>query len=238
MQIKYIVFDLDETLGNFIQLGIFIDSLEKILGYKLNQQQFNEICMMFPNFFRPELFRLFHRVLQKKQNNTKIIIYTNNNGEKDWTIKIATFIETILNAKIFDQIIGCYKTSEGKQIEANRTTYHKTPKDLRKCLGCDNTAKFIFFDDQQHPYMVDNTITYIRLKPYIYVYNFMYMTDLFLISPLANNMQIINAPIFKSILLFHMNKYNYQEKYPTKQMLEIDRIITMQMYKDINKFLQ
>ena len=238
MPIKYIVFDLDETLGNFIQLGIFIDSLEKILGYKLNQQQFNEICMMFPNFFRPELFRLFHAILQKKQHNTKIIIYTNNNGEKDWTIKIATFIETILNAKIFDQIIGCYKTSEGKRIEPNRTTYHKTPKDLRKCLGCDNSAEFIFFDDQEHPYMVNNKINYIRLKPYIYVYNFAYMTDLFLISPLANNMRIINPPIFKSILLFHMNKYNYQERYPTNQTLEIDRIITRQMYLHIDKFLQ
>ena len=44
---KYIVFDLDETLGTFVQLGIFKDALEATFEIALTQRAFNELCQAF-----------------------------------------------------------------------------------------------------------------------------------------------------------------------------------------------
>ena len=44
---KYVVFDLDETLGYFTELGIFWDSLKSVLKKNLNQIEFNKICDLY-----------------------------------------------------------------------------------------------------------------------------------------------------------------------------------------------
>ena len=71
---KYIVFDLDETLGNFVQLGIFCDAIENMFQVHLTQQAFNEICDTFTHFFRPNLLNMLE-VIQYEEN---IILISNS----------------------------------------------------------------------------------------------------------------------------------------------------------------
>ena len=63
---KIIVFDMDETLGQFVELGIFIDSLELYFGKELNQYQFNMTMSLFPEFIRPGILSILKYALYKK----------------------------------------------------------------------------------------------------------------------------------------------------------------------------
>ena len=61
---KIVVFDLDETLGYFVELGIFWDCLDYFLKEETineintiisKQDYFNEILDLFPEFIRPNI---------------------------------------------------------------------------------------------------------------------------------------------------------------------------------------
>ena len=96
---KYIIFDLDETIGHFTQLGIFWDTIQVVLNKKLNQSYFNKLCNLYSKFFRPGIFSIFKYLIhcKKKNKNIKVVIYTNNQGEKTWTILIKNYISQKLN---------------------------------------------------------------------------------------------------------------------------------------------
>ena len=56
---KYIIFDLDETIGHFTQLGIFWDAIQVVLNKKLNQSYINKLCNLYSKFFRRGMFSIF-----------------------------------------------------------------------------------------------------------------------------------------------------------------------------------
>ena len=60
---KYVVFDLDETLGYFTELGIFWDSLKSVLK-NLNQNEFNKFVIYIKNF-RPGIFSIITFLLKR-----------------------------------------------------------------------------------------------------------------------------------------------------------------------------
>ena len=166
MHNKTVVFDLDETIGSFTQLGYIWDCLQIYYNNKLTQHDFNKLCTLFPAYFRTNIIRIFKYLSTKKVN---IIIYTNNNGPKTWTHLIKNYIEYKVGKKLFNKVIGAYKVN-GVQIEKLRTTYEKTYEDLLRCTHFSKKHKFLFFDDVEHPKMRHNNIMYTRLKPYIYNY--------------------------------------------------------------------
>lgn len=237
MKKKYVVFDLDETLGNFLQLSIFCDSFERITKSKLNQHQFNELCFTFVQFFRPNIIQVLKLLKSYKQrdNTIKVVIYTNNNGEKAWTIKIKKFLETVLNYPLFDQVIGCYKNSKGL-VEPCRTTFEKTPEDFMKCTNCFSEVDIIFFDDQHHAKMIDDRINYIRIKPYEFIYDYNDMLNLFTTTTISK--YINNKSLFRTVMLIEMKKYNYNKKIIPKEVIDIDIIVTKQMYNYLLDFLK
>ena len=53
---KIVVFDLDETLGHFTELGMFWDTIQQHFHHDLGQESFNKICDLYPEFFRPHIF--------------------------------------------------------------------------------------------------------------------------------------------------------------------------------------
>ena len=57
---KIVVFDLDETLGYFTQLGIFWDSIGEYLNSKgmpkLTQNDFNCILDLYPEFLDAKIY--------------------------------------------------------------------------------------------------------------------------------------------------------------------------------------
>ena len=167
MHNKTVVFDLDETIGCFTQLGYVWDCLQIYYNNKLTQHDFNKLCGLFPAYFRKNIISIFKYLSTKKVN---IIIYTNNNGPKTWTHLIKNYIEYKVGKNIFDKVIGAYKAN-GVQIEKLRTTYEKTYDDLLRCTHLSKKHKFLFFDDVEHPKMHHHNIVYTKLKPYIYIYS-------------------------------------------------------------------
>ena len=216
----YIIFDLDETLGHFVQLGVINDSIESFLNKKLTQQAFNKLCDMFYDLFRPGIFLVLRYIKRKKLKNKKIkvVIYTNNNGPKSWAKKIYKYIHYKLKYKLFDQAIGAYKIYN-KLIEKNRTTHNKTISDFKSCTKANNNSTFCFIDDQYHPYMEKDNVYYIHVKPYVNILS----TDI-----IKDN---LNKLHFSENLINHVitniNKYHFQveeinkkeEKKTTKQIL-------------------
>jgi len=65
--LKIVVFDFDETLGCFIELGIFWDALEDYYGHNLFKDKFFEVLDIFPEFLRPNIFKILDFVKDKKE---------------------------------------------------------------------------------------------------------------------------------------------------------------------------
>ena len=113
--LKIVVFDLDETLGYFTELGIFWDALEKYYGHNLFNDKFFEVMDTFPEFCRPNIFKIID-FIHKKKSCHKIIMYTNNQGPRSWLNMISAYFNYKLGYNVFDQIIVSSGTTPLKYI--------------------------------------------------------------------------------------------------------------------------
>jgi len=68
-----IVFDLDQTMGYFTQVGILIDSIETILNRKMKLNEIFELFNLFPQIFRKGMMKTFAYLKTKKQNGGSIL---------------------------------------------------------------------------------------------------------------------------------------------------------------------
>ena len=239
---KYIVFDLDETLGTFVQLGIFKDALESTFETALTQRAFNELCQAFIKLFRPNLLQILKIIQQYKKTSRDIylVIYTNNIGPKSWTVQIKTFLEDQLQEPgLFDYIIGGYIDMNNKRTELCRTTMAKLPADIRRCIGSPQNAKYLFFDDQHHPEMIHRDVTYIKSKPYRYEYTHREMIRQFLQTGLAKYLlqHYKNPQLFTERFAQELSRSRYYPKPITQNELDIDVVITKQMQHHLEEFL-
>lgn len=230
---KIIVFDMDETLGQFVELGIFIDSLELYFGKELNQYQFNMTMSLFPEFIRPGILSILKYALYKKKQGkcNKIMIYTNNNGEKKWTYRIKDFFNYYFNENVFDQAICAYKVN-GKQIELCRTTYNKTVNDLINCTKLPINTQICFIDDQYHEQMIHDNVVYIHAAPYKMTLSFKEMATRY-----AKTYNIKNSN-FIPFIITNMNKYRYRVFKKTKQEKSIDKIVGKEIFKHVRDFFK
>jgi hypothetical protein len=193
--VKVIVFDLDETIGHFVQLSILDYKLRKFYNKDLSKDHFHKILDIFPEVFRPNILNIFkylHKMKVKYKEKFKIMIYTNNNGCRMWVHRIKSYIEKKINDKIFDRVICAWK-HDGRILEKNRTGYEKKYSDLLKCGHLKKTDKIMFLDDQLYDKMIHPQLTYLHLTPYHYKYN-----NNTIISKYINN---IKLPYDKSIQL-------------------------------------
>jgi len=171
--VKVVVFDLDETIGHFVQLSILDYKLRKFYNKDLTKDHFHKILDIFPEVFRPNMMNIFkylHKMKIKHKGKIKIMIYTNNNGCRMWVNRIKSYIEKKINYKIFDRVICAWK-HDGKILEKNRTGYDKKYDDLLKCGHLKKTDKIMFLDDQFYEKMLHPQVTYLHLKPYHYKYS-------------------------------------------------------------------
>lgn len=225
---KIVVFDLDETLGYFTEYGMFWDSLYHYFKTSCNkiltQEDFNIILDLYPEFLRPNIINVLKYLKQKKESNRchKIMIYTNNNGPKEWCQKIINYFETKIDVKLIDQIIAAFKVN-GKQVEVLRTTHKKTHNDLIKCTKLPLHTEICFLDDMVHPDMVNEHIYYINVKPYFYDLSFEEMLKRFLETKLGKEYAVNDN--FEKIMLHHwkLYKYNYTKK--DEKEYEVDKIV-------------
>ena len=197
---KYIVFDVDETLGYFSQLGSFIDALSFYNKYFSGSvfERFNEILDLFPEFVRPKMIEILKYIYEKKANGkcSGVFIYTNNQGPRAWVQHIAKYFDYKVgnverndrndSASLFDKIIAAYMIN-GKIVEPGRTSQNKTYDDLLRITGISPHSEVCFVDDLNHPDMRHDNVLYLNVKPYVKTLSTDEMIRRYLKSPLASS---------------------------------------------------
>ena len=89
---KYVVFDLDETIGHFYKISTLYNTIWEYSGKQINLHRLLEL---YPEVFRPGMFKLFEYLKQEKIRNKqiKVVIFTNNMGPKSWTNAIKVLLK-------------------------------------------------------------------------------------------------------------------------------------------------
>ena len=238
---KIVVFDLDETLGYFTEFSIFWDCLKKYfkregINDHLNQTDFNDILDLFPEFLRPNILNILSYLKDKKQSKccNKMMIYTNNQGPKEWAQQIIAYFESKIKYKLFDQIISAFKVN-GKRVELCRTRQDKTHKDFIKCTKLPLNSEICFLDDAIHSEMINDNIYYINLKPYYYDLQINTMISKFKNSIIGKKI-IINEEVFEEIMKNEFKKYNYTCLDKNLNEYEVDKVLGKQIMVHLHEF--
>jgi len=236
---KIVVFDLDETLGYFVEFGIFWDSLKEYIqtnkiNCSLNQDFFNKVLDLYPEFLRPNIINILRYLKKKKISNkcSKLMIYTNNQGPKEWAQNIIKYFESKIDYKIVDQIIAAFKV-RGQVVEVCRTTHLKTHKDFIKCTKMPPNTEICFLDDVFYPDMSNEKIYYINLKPYIYDLELDTMIDRFLN---ANICSIVDPTLCREQILNVAKKYHYIYLAKTPIEFNVDKIVSKKILHHLHTF--
>lgn len=239
---KIVVFDLDETLGYFVEFGMFWDSLSfcisKYFKRELNQNEFDSILDLYPEFLRPNIINILNYLKNKKKSNScqKMMIYTNNQGSRKWTNQIISYFETKLGGyKLFDQIISAFKIN-GKRIEFCRTTNNKTYKDFIRCTKLPSHAEICYLDDTFYPDMANDNIYYINIKPYVYNLSFNEIYKRFLENGSLLSKNEVSQNEFIDFMNEKMKKYNFQVIEKSKEEYEIDKILSKKIFFHLEDF--
>lgn len=230
---KIVVFDLDETLGHFSQLGLFWDGLESILNIKLTDDDMITLLDTYPEYVRPNIIPILKYLKLQKQKGLcdKVMIYTNNQGPKTWANSIKKYFESKLNYKLFDKTIGAFKVGS-KRIEILRTTHDKTVNDFFKCTKLPKDSQICFLDDQYHPEMIGDNVYYIHLKPYKYTLFTDEILERFFKCSLKKHVKNDNE--FRNNMTRHMK--GYTATYKSDEEHEIDKIISKKIIEHLQNF--
>jgi hypothetical protein len=235
-----VVFDLDETLGHFVQLSIFWDTLKAFHNKNLSDEHFFFTLNLFDKFLRPRILKILNYLKEKKQENNcdRIMIYTNNQGPKEWANLIKSYFNSTLNYPLFDQVIGAFKV-RGKKIEPNRTSHDKSVKDLIRCTKLPEDTQICFLDDQYHPKMKNDNVVYINIKPYVYTIPFFEMANTYYDALYNNNKDIKNKPS-KEIFINYVLNYtkDYRFTILNKSLIEqqVDDILSKKIFIYLKEF--
>jgi hypothetical protein len=234
---KIVVFDMDETLGYFLEFGIFWDALSDFIKKDAKDQElFNKTLNLFPEFIRPNIHSILNYLKKKRLNNLcrGVMIYTNNQGSREWVHLIKHYFENNIQYKLFDNVICAYKIKDN-YIELCRSCHNKTIQDFFNCTKMPEYAQICFLDDVYHSDMHNDNVYYVKVNPYIYKLGFEEMIDRFIKS---NMLALEDNVLFKTKILHKMNKstFVYFEK-PQKDY-EIDKIVTKKMMIHLQIFFK
>ena len=235
---KIVVFDMDETLGYFVELGMFWDALIGFIkstnkSINIDQSLFNKILDLYPEFLRPNIIGILNYLKKKKEANNchKLMIYTNNQGPEQWAKYIIKYFETKISYNLFDQIIAAFKV-QGKHVEVCRTTHMKTHKDFLKCTSIPDDTEICFLDDVFYPGMSNEKIYYINIKPYIFNLKFEEM-----ITRLEKSGILDGDPTScREFILSSLKKYSYIYVGKTPAAQNIDKILSKQILNHLQLF--
>ena len=162
-QKKVVVFDLDMTIGDFT----FISSI-----YNLCRNDGIDALDAFNRCFRPGMFHVLELLSMFKRDGViyKVVVYTNNTGGKNWVGRIVKYIHKKLNIELFDDIISAFEVNYGEESEIRRNSMDKDIRELKKILNLSSNDRVMFIDDMLHTNMIDPTVYYIHIQPYIMYY--------------------------------------------------------------------
>jgi hypothetical protein len=238
---KIVVLDVDETIGYFVELGIFCDALTQTAwnnDHSAQYAHFNHLMDAFPEFLRPNILDLLRFLKLKKEANEccGVMVYTNNNGPRTWVEHIIKYVEYKLGGRLFDQIVAAFKVN-GKIIEMGRTTHDKTYEDLLRCTKLPSNVEVCFLDDQMHSQMEHGQVYYINVKPYVHQLSVKTLVDRFIQSPaLRSTVNGLGVDVFRNRIAKFMQRFHDEHvpKDPMEQ--EIDAIISKKIMQHLNDF--
>ena len=240
--LKIVVFDLDETLGCFIEVGIFWDALEDYYGHSLFKEKFFEVLDIFPEFLRPNIFKILEFVKEKKEKLQcdHVMIYTNNQGPKSWVKMISEYFNSTLEYELFDKIIAAFKV-KNKIIEICRTSHDKSVDDLIRCTKIPPNAEICFIDDQFHPLMEQDNVYYVHVKPYMFTMSFEKMAmryfDKYLDKP-DDKENIVKKLDFIDNMVTFMKKYNFLTRDKSDLEQNADKVVSKQLLIHLETFFK
>ena len=155
---KIIVFDVDETLGAFFPFSQYCSSM--VRNYNLTFPVFKYLLDVNPHYLQPNILAILNYIKLNKPKNCKVAIFTNNGGDPQWIEFIKMYFNTVLNYELFDKVVLSSK------YESKRKHVTKSLDDFWECTGYPKSSKVLFIDDQFHPMMLKNNVTYLHVKPY------------------------------------------------------------------------
>jgi hypothetical protein len=243
---KIVVFDLDETLGYFVEFGIFWDSLHNYaksinidIKSTFTQDYFNKILDVFPEFIRPNIMSILQYVKVKKQTKQchSVMIYTNNQGPKEWVVFIKNYFESKLKYGLFNHIISAFKVN-GKIVEFCRRSHDKTIKDFMRCSKLPENIEVCYLDDVYYPEMNADNVYYIKINPYTHDLNFDLMIRRFINHDISKKLIFgtHNEKEFSDFMKNNMNNYEFAYMEKSKDEYEIDKIITKKTMEHLQSF--
>jgi hypothetical protein len=239
--LKIVVFDLDETLGCFIEVGIFWSALEHYYGHNLFKEKLFEVLDLFEEFLRPNIFKILEFVKVQKENKMcdHVMIYTNNQGPKSWVKMISDYFNTKLEYELFDKIIAAFKIRD-KIIEMCRTSHDKSVADLIRCTKIPNNAEICFIDDQFHPLMQEDNVYYINVKPYVFTMPFEEMAERYYdkYMPSATADSVSSKKDFINNIVQTMKVYNFIVRPKSAVEQNADKVVSKQLLIHLENFFK
>jgi hypothetical protein len=236
---KVVVIDVDETLGYFVELGLFCDALTRFAwNNNVNAQytHFNRLMDAYPEFLRPHILELL-QYLKMRKDCAGVLVYTNNCGPRIWVEHITKYMEAKLGEPVFDQIVAAFKVN-GEIIEVGRTTNDKTYEDLMRCTKLPPNVEVCFLDDQLHARMEHARVYYINVKPYVHQLSVETMIDRFMQTPALRSTIVagVNQTEVRARVLGFMHSFSvkYVPKNPLEQ--EVDAIISKKIMEHLKTF--
>lgn len=233
---KIIVFDLDETIGHFEQISIFLNGIQNIVQGNVSDKYIMTLLDIWPNIFRYKIFDVFKLIKKEKikNNSIKVAIYTNNMGPRNWTILIKNYIENKLKFKLFDYTITAYRPKEKTNF---RTTHEKTYQDLMRSVKCSKKADVLFFDDVYHRFMTNKKVNYVELIPYKYSVSNNKLINDYIKSRHNKLVKGTDIKPFKDIMFKYLNSSS-EDPYIIKSSTKKDNVKQFKlMVKNVKKFL-
>lgn len=173
---KIIVFDLDETLGHFVDLHNIYKCLMKVLGRELTQTEFNQLLDLYPEFLRPGILTILKFLYNKKLGGafSRLFLYTNNQCAGNWVNLIINYFHFKVGAfstPLFEDPICAFKI-RNKIVNIRRTSQDKNYSDLVQCaVFPPSSTEVCFIDNTYYEHMCDDRVYYILPKSYYHSLN-------------------------------------------------------------------
>lgn len=227
-----VVFDLDETLGDFTELSVFWNALQNIWG-NCDKYHLFEVINLFPEFLRPDINDILSYLVEKKRQGIcdKLMIFTNNQGPRTWVEMITEYFHYSLNTTVFDNIIAAFKVN-GKVVEWCRKSNDKNVDDLIKCSNIPCNTHICFIDDHEHPLMVKSNVYYINIKPFHYSLSYEDMIERYY----HTFIHMMDKHTFCSKMSLYMHSSDYEVIHKSTNEIELDRVISKQLLHHLQEF--
>lgn len=239
---KVVAFDMDETLGSFVDLEILWSGIK--LYNPTNTISFGAVMELYPEFLRFGILPILEYLYVKKRNGqcSGLYIYTNNQCSPPWVDMIADYLnkktETDAEVSLFDKVIHAFKINN-KVIELERTTHDKTHNDFIQCTLLPKNTEICFIDNTYYEAMNNRRIYYIKPRAYIHslssdeIINRLIISDLGkILCPFPNQSQVFRGFMNNE----YMKKGGIHKGISGTQKMEIDILVAQKMMYHIKEF--